>query len=89
MAQLRYDIIPQGGGWSIAMGGAVGPPYSTLEDALRDTEEVALFLRRSGDSVEIVVWKGPAPFVVERLAPALQPDDGDLRRRSARAHPRE
>lgn len=75
MAQLRYDIIPQGGGWSIAMGGAVGPPYEELADALRDTEEVAHFLSAHGDGVEIVVWKGQRPVVVDRVPPRLQPGE--------------
>ena len=44
MTHIRYDIIPQSGGWSIAMGGAVGPPYLELNQAVRDTEHVAALL---------------------------------------------
>ncbi|HEX4296669.1 MAG TPA: hypothetical protein VHZ56_01480 [Devosia sp.] len=68
MTRIRYDIIPQGGGWSIAMGGAVGPPYSTLDDAVRDTENVASLLVESGDAVDIVVWQGGTPVLLETLA---------------------
>ena len=86
MAQLRYDLIPQGGGWSIAMGGAVGPPYPTLGEALRDTEHVARFLSEGGDGVEVVIWQGGDPVVFERFVPQLQPPAATPR--SAHAHPR-
>ena len=69
MAHLRYDIIPQGGGWSIAMGGAVGPPYDRIDDAIRDTEHVARFLTRGGDVVDIVVWRGGQPKWLETVEP--------------------
>ena len=69
MTRIRYDIIPQGGGWSIAMGGAVGPPYSELNEAVRDTEHVASVLIESGDVVDIVVWQGGVPHLLERLEP--------------------
>lgn len=69
MTHIRYDIIPQGGGWSIAMGGAVGPPYMALNEAVRDTEHVASFLTRNGDVVDIVVWQGGRPHLLERLEP--------------------
>ncbi len=69
MTRLRYDIIPQGGGWSIAMGGAVGPPYADIGEALRDTELVARFLVDNGDSVEIVVWRDNEPILVDMLEP--------------------
>ncbi|MEO6012909.1 MAG: hypothetical protein ABIQ30_04905 [Devosia sp.] len=78
MMRIRYDIIPQGGGWSIAMGGAVGPPYSDLEDAVRDTEDVASVLVASGDEVSIIVWRGGKPLVLETLEPWM-----DKRPRSA------
>jgi len=71
MAQIRYDIIPQSGGWSIAMGGTVGPPYLELNEALRDTEYVASLLVENGDVVNIIIWRdgephllGPEPRVV-------------------------
>ena len=67
MTHIRYDIIPQGGGWSIAMGGAVGPPYARLNEAVRDTEHVASVLTASGDVVDIVVWQGGEPHLLERL----------------------
>src|ERR1700759_5249109 len=63
MTHIRYDIIPQGGGWSIAMGGAVGPPYAQLNEAVRDTEHVASVLMASGDVVDIVVWQGGEPHL--------------------------
>ena len=69
MTHIRYDIIPQGGGWSIAMGGAVGPPYDTLNEAVTDTEHVAALLVESGDDVDIVVWRGGKPHLLERLEP--------------------
>lgn len=69
MTHIRYDIIPQGGGWSIAMGGAVGPPYEALDDAVADVEAVALFLARTGDRVEIVLWQGGEPVLLERIDP--------------------
>ena len=69
MARIRYDIIPQGGGWSIAMGGAVGPPYPELSDAVRDTENVASLLVRYGDEVDIVVWRDGQPQLLETLEP--------------------
>ena len=69
MTHIRYDIIPQSGGWSIAMGGAVGPPYPELEEAVRDAEHVAGLLSRSGDVVDIVVWRGGFPYLLERLEP--------------------
>ena len=69
MTHIRYDIIPQGGGWSIAMGGAVGPPYEALNDAVRDTENVAMLLTEGGDLVDIVVWQGGKPHLLERLEP--------------------
>jgi hypothetical protein len=67
MTHIRYDIIPQGGGWSIAMGGAVGPPYSELHEAVRDTEHVASLLTETGDKVDIVVWRGGKPHLLERI----------------------
>ena len=72
MAHIRYDILPQGGGWSIAMGGAVGPPYAALDDALADVDAVARFLADSGDSVEIVTWRGGEPLTIERVEPWQQ-----------------
>ena len=69
MTHIRYDIIPQSGGWSIAMGGAVGPPYPQLDEAVRDAEHVATLLSRSGDVVDIVVWRGGQPHLLERLEP--------------------
>ena len=69
MTLIRYDIIPQSGGWSIAMGGAVGPPYLELTQAVRDTEHVAALLAETGDSVDIVVWQGGKPHLLERLKP--------------------
>jgi hypothetical protein len=72
MTHIRYDIIPQGGGWSIAMGGAVGPPYGTLNEAVTDTEHVAALLVESGDNVDIVVWRGGEPHLLERLKPETQ-----------------
>ena len=69
MTHIRYDIIPQGGGWSIAMGGAVGPPYSELNEAVRDTEHVAAVLIESGDVVDIIGWQGGEPHLLERLEP--------------------
>ena len=70
MTLIRYDIIPQSGGWSIAMGGAVGPPYLELTQAVRDTEHVAALLVESGDVVDIVVWQGGRPHLLERLEPS-------------------
>ena len=70
MTLIRYDIIPQSGGWSIAMGGAVGPPYLELTQAVRDTEHVAALLAETGDSVDIVVWQGGKPHLLERLKPS-------------------
>ena len=75
MTLIRYDIIPQSGGWSIAMGGAVGPPYMRLEDALADIDAVAHFLARMGDSVEIVSWRGGEPQTLGRV----EPDPGAAR----------
>ncbi len=69
MARIRYDIIPQGGGWSIAMGGAVGPPYPEIGDAVCDAENVATSLVQSGDEVSIVVWRGGRPHLLETLQP--------------------
>jgi len=69
MTQIRYDIIPQSGGWSIAMGGAVGPPYLELAQAVRDTEHVAALLAETGDAVDIVVWRGGEPHLHERMEP--------------------
>jgi len=73
MTQIRYDIIPQSGGWSIAMGGAVGPPYLELTQAVRDTEHVAALLAETGDIVDIVVWQGGEPHLLERKGPAGRP----------------
>jgi hypothetical protein len=73
MTHIRYDIIPQGGGWSIAMGGAVGPPYMALNEAVRDTEHVASMLTETGDLVDIVVWQGGQPVLLERLEPRRRP----------------
>jgi len=64
MAQIRYDIIPQSGGWSIAMGGTVGPPYLELSEALRDTEYVASLLVENGDEVNIVLWRDGEPHLL-------------------------
>ena len=69
MTHIRYDIIPQSGGWSIAMGGAVGPPYMSLDDAVADIGAIAHFLARMGDSVEIVSWRGGEPSTLERVEP--------------------
>ena len=69
MTHIRYDIIPQGGGWSIAMGGAVGPPYAQLNEAVRDTEHVASVPTASGGVVDIVVWQGGEPHLLERIEP--------------------
>lgn len=49
------------------MGGAVGPPYREFSDAVRDTEHVAGLLTESGDIVDIVVWRGGRPYLLERL----------------------
>jgi len=78
MTHIRYDIIPQGGGWSIAMGGAVGPPYDTLNEAVSDTEHVAALLVEGGDNVDIVVWRGGKPHLLERI----EPDEPRKRARS-------
>ncbi|RYE10940.1 MAG: hypothetical protein EOP22_01865 [Hyphomicrobiales bacterium] len=67
MAHIRYDIIPQGGGWSIAMGGAVGPPYPEFDDAVRDTENVAALLAAHGDRVDIVVWRDGVPHLLDGM----------------------
>ena len=85
MTRLRYDIIPQGGGWSIAMGGAVGPPYPDIADALNDTEMVARFLVHGGDSVEIVVWRNNLPTSIEMLEP--NPVLPELTQRHVRSRP--
>jgi hypothetical protein len=77
MTHIRYDIIPQGGGWSIAMGGAVGPPYETLNDAVVDTEHVAALLVDAGDEVDIVIWRGGRPHLLETL-PAWTRSPPDL-----------
>ena len=77
MTHIRYDIIPQGGGWSIAMGGAVGPPYSTLNEAVVDTEHVAALLAEAGDEVDIVIWRGGRPHLLETLAPWNRPPQED------------
>ena len=73
MTHIRYDIIPHGGGWSIAMGGAVGPPYSSLRVAVTDIEQVADFLVQDGDEVDIVVWSGGKPHLLESLEPWMRP----------------
>jgi hypothetical protein len=67
VTRIRYDIIPQGDGWSIAMGGAVGPPYSTMAEAIAHTEFVARALIESGDEIEIIVWRGGKPTQLEVL----------------------
>ena len=51
------------------MGGAVGPPYLELNQAVRDTEHVASLLTENGDVVDIVVWQGGEPLLLERLKP--------------------
>ena len=51
------------------MGGAVGPPYFELNPAVRDTEHVASLLIENGDVVDIVVWRGGEPVLLERLRP--------------------
>jgi hypothetical protein len=51
------------------MGGAVGPPYDALNDAVRDIEHVAMLLTESGDLVDIVVWQGGEPHLLERMEP--------------------
>jgi hypothetical protein len=76
MTHIRYDIIPQGGGWSIAMGGAVGPPYTTLNDAVVDTEHVAGLLAEMGDEIDIVVWRGGKPCRIETVPPIAGPRPG-------------
>ncbi len=73
MTRIRYDIIPQGGGWSIAMGGAVGPPYDSLNEAVVDTEHVAALLADAGDEVDIVIWRGGRPTLLETMAPWNRP----------------
>ncbi len=73
MTRIRYDIIPQGGGWSIAMGGAVGPPYDTLNDAVVDTEHVASLLVEAGDEVDIVIWRCGKPHLLETLSAWSRP----------------
>ena len=49
------------------MGGAVGPPYLELNQAVRDTEHVASLLIEHGDVVDIVIWRGGEPVLLERL----------------------
>ena len=73
MTQIRYGNIHKSGGWSIAMGGAVGPPYLELNQAVRDTEHVATLLTENGDVVDIVVWQGGEPMLLERLEPETKP----------------
>lgn len=76
MTHIRYDIIPQSGGWSIAMGGAIGPPYGRIEDAVADIDAIAHFLSRMGDSIEIVSWRGGEPQVIDRVEPSSRDAHG-------------
>ena len=62
------------------MGGAVGPPYALLDDAVRDVESVAAMLTRSGDKIDIVVWRGGKPTLLETLKPKAKPQPARARR---------
>ncbi len=55
MAHIRYDIVPNLGGWSIACNGVVGRPYGWREVALRDATWVADLLGKSGEDVRVYV----------------------------------
>ncbi len=53
MTEIRYDIIPRLGGWSIACDGVVGAPYRWREAALRDATWVADLLAKAGEDVRV------------------------------------
>jgi hypothetical protein len=72
MAHLRYDIVPQSGGWSIAMGGATGPPYLRFEQALLDVKHIAKLLAATGDRIDIVAWRGGSPHLLESHPPIAE-----------------
>ena len=55
MNRIRYDVINRKGGWCIASGAVVGPPYNRKIEALRDAVAVGEFLERFGDDVDVYV----------------------------------
>lgn len=60
MAQkIQYDVIPRHGGWSIACGEVVGPPYNRKTEALEDAKAIARFLHAHGDDVVVTLSDGP------------------------------
>ena len=55
MAHIKYEIVQRNGGWSIACGNVVGPPYMRRSQAIDDASWIAELLRSSGDEVEVRV----------------------------------
>jgi hypothetical protein len=59
MAHIRYDIVPNQGGWSIACNGIIGLPYQGREVAIRDATWVADLLGRAGEEVRVYLEGRP------------------------------
>jgi hypothetical protein len=53
MTEIRYDIVPHLGGWSIACDGVVGAPYRWREAAIRDATWVADLLGKAGEDARV------------------------------------
>jgi hypothetical protein len=53
MAQVRYEIVPVPGGWSVRCNGNAGPAYSTQANAVLDTLAIAEQLQKAGDKVQV------------------------------------
>jgi hypothetical protein len=60
MAYIRYEVVNRRGGWCIASGAVVGPPYNRRNEAVRDALAAGALLATFGDGVDVFLedWDG-------------------------------
>jgi hypothetical protein len=68
MSAIRYDVVPNCGGWGISCNAIVGPPYLTRSAAIRDMLWSARMLEASG--AEVIVGAGDESAGEDPSAPA-------------------
>lgn len=55
MTQITYDIIHRGGGWCVACGDQIGPPYYRKGEVIADVMFIARALINAGKDVRVSV----------------------------------